>query len=188
MTLRIYTKTGDQGETGLFGGERVAKDHVRVEAYGGVDELNAHLGLARAYLAGHSALTEVDTNLARIQATLFELGGDLATPPARKKRPSGVTQDDIAFLEQDIDAMEAQLAPLKSFILPGGSTISAALHVARVVCRRAERRCVSLLHAEPGTAAIDITYLNRLSDHLFVLARYVNHCLGAPDIQWHPRT
>jgi cob(I)alamin adenosyltransferase len=183
MTLRIYTKTGDAGETGLFGGRRVPKDDDRVEAYGAVDELNASLGVARTHCGDDAAL---DGLLGKLQSLLFELGADLATPPDARRRPATITGSDIEALEREIDAGEAELAPLKSFVLPGGTPAAAALHVARCACRHAERRAVTLARAAPE-AALPVTFLNRLSDLLFVLARVTNHRAGVPDVPWHPR-
>jgi len=189
--MKIYTKTGDAGETGLYGGSRVAKDSARVEAYGTVDELNSVLGVARATLSmGEQSGVGVDTLLARIQSELFDLGAELATPPARLDTALGAriplaTDARVARLEKEIDCCEETLPPLKTFILPGGGTASAALHQARAVCRRAERRTVSLAHDEEGTVRPEVLrYLNRLSDLLFVLARQANHVAGVPDVPW----
>ena len=184
MTFRIYTKTGDEGDTGLFGGRRVDKDDLRVETYGTVDELNAALGMARAL----TAPPQVDTVLATLQNLLFELGAELATPPESNKRPAGVGHADITMMEDAIDRAEAELAPLKSFILPGGHPVAAALHLARGVCRRAERLCVSLRKKEPATAPNTVIFLNRLSDLLFVYARWANHLAGTPDVIWAARS
>jgi cob(I)alamin adenosyltransferase len=183
MTTRIYTKTGDTGETSLYGGTRVHKDHVRVEAYGTVDELNAGLGQVRAL----AVPPELGPLIAELQALLFELGAELATPPARRRRPTGLGDTDVAMLEGAIDTHEAALPALKSFILPTGTPVSAALHVARAVCRRAERHVVTLRQLEPETSAISVIFLNRLGDLLFVLARRANQLAGVPDSPWHPR-
>ncbi len=183
MTLKIYTKTGDKGDTGLFGGQRVRKDHIRVETYGTVDELNAALGVARAL----EPPQQIDGLLATLQSLLFELGAELATPPDKKKRPNGVGEPDIKLMEEAIDRAEAELPPLKSFILPGGHPVAAALHQARGVCRRAERLCVTLRAEEPETAETAVVFLNRLSDLLFVYARYANHLAGTPDVAWQAR-
>ena len=181
MATRIYTKTGDAGETGLFGGQRVRKDDLRVEAYGAVDELNAQLGVAHA----HCDIPDLKQLLHTLQSRLFDLGADLATPPTRDKRP--VTLDDSAVrdLEKHIDAFEAELPPLKTFILPGGTQLAAALHVARCVCRRAERRTVHLLAHDPAVGTLPVVMLNRLSDLLFVMARLANHRVNTPDVPWH---
>ena len=164
--MKIYTKTGDAGQTGLFGGPRVAKDDPRIEAYGAVDELNAALGLARA----ESLPPEIDTLLARIQNELFDLGAELATPNPAAHGMAVLGPAHCEALEQAIDRHEAGLPPLKEFILPGGSRGAAALHLARTICRRAERRLVTLANssAEPVSANL-VIYLNRLGDLLFVL-------------------
>ena len=184
MPDRIYTRTGDTGETALFGGGRVAKDHVRVEAYGEVDELNAVLGWALTQVEDDG----VREHLRTVQADLFTLGAHLATP-ARSggKAPAlpALPTDRPAEMEQWIDRADGELEPLRSFILPGGSRGGAALHLARTVCRRAERGVVALSHAEPVDAAI-VVYLNRLSDLLFALARLVNHRAGAAEQKWQP--
>ncbi len=179
--MKIYTKTGDSGDTGLFGGPRVRKDSPRIEAYGTVDELNAVLGLARA----ESLPAEIDTLLYRIQNELFDLGAELATPDAEQRGLRSIGTSQIAALEQAIDQAESQLAPLREFILPAGSRGAAQLHVARTVCRRAERRLVTLAAAQgEQLAAEPIVYLNRLSDLLFVLARAANQATGVADISW----
>lgn len=179
-TSRIYTRTGDSGETGLFAGGRVRKNHPRVEAYGGVDELNAHLGLVRAL--GPDA--EIDGLLARVQSELFQLGADLATPvEASPKWIVRVEDTAVTALEREIDRFETELEPLQNFILPGGSPTGAALHVARTVCRRAERRLVELTETEEINPAA-VRYLNRLSDWLFDLARLANHRSGRPEHIW----
>lgn len=188
--MKIYTKTGDGGETGLYGGNRVAKDSSRVEAYGTVDELNSVIGVARAALPTERDADGVDALLARIQSELFDLGAELATPPARLDTALGArvplaTEIRVARLEGEIDFFEETLPPLKTFILPGGTPASAALHQARAVCRRAERRTVSLAHSEEETVRPEaLHYLNRLSDLLFVLARHANHVAGLPDVPW----
>jgi len=182
--VKIYTRTGDDGETGLFGGGRVAKDATRVEAYGAVDELNAALGIARA-----AGLAEpVDAVAARLQEELFVLGADLATPAQGRAREDAVVRiaaDRVERLERDIDAAEEGLSPLDAFILPGGSPAGAALHLARTVCRRAERRTVELARSEPVSEHV-VPYLNRLSDLLFVLARAANAADGRPETKWLP--
>ena len=179
---KIYTKTGDSGETGLFGGPRVKKDSARIEAYGTVDELNAVLGLART----EALPTEVDEALARIQNVLFEIGAELATPNPAAHGIQTVGATHIAALETWIDHHESQLPPLKTFILPGGSRGAGYLHLARTVCRRAERRLVTLL-AQPQQRVSTqlVIYLNRLSDLLFVLARATNAAAQQPDVPWH---
>jgi len=183
--LKIYTKTGDGGETGLFGGGRIPKDNLRVAAYGEVDELNAALGLARALEPQEFA----DALLQRIQRDLFTIGAELATPDPDKlhkalsRTGAAIGESDIAALEDAIDGHQSRLEPLKSFILPGGAPKAAALHLARTVCRRAERAVVALSRHEQISPAI-LRYLNRLSDLLFVLARAANAHAGRPDVKW----
>lgn len=179
--MKIYTKTGDGGETGLYGGGRVRKDNPRIAAYGTVDELNAVLGLVRA----EGAPAEVDTLLARVQNELFDLGAELATRDPKAMGTSTINEAKIAALEGAIDKFEERLEPLKQFILPGGSKCAAFLHVSRTVCRRAEREVV-FLAAIPNeqVSGTLIVYLNRLSDLLFVLARATNQELGVADVPW----
>jgi cob(I)alamin adenosyltransferase len=181
--MKIYTRTGDEGETGLFGGPRISKDAVRLEAYGTVDELNSFLGLARA----EGLPEEVDRVLARLQAELFEVGAELATldPPAHGTRTIGPKQ--VEAMELEIDAFQATLPPLAHFILPAGTPSAAALHVARAVCRRAERHVVTMRQLEPETSSISVIFLNRLGDLLFVVARRANQLAGLPDAPWHAR-
>ena len=178
---KIYTRGGDKGQTSLGTGERVSKDHTRVEAYGDVDELNAIIGLARL-----KAARETDAMLSRIQNDLFDLGADLCTPEVENPKypPLRMVKEQTERLEAEIDSLNAELEPLNSFILPGGSEISAYLHHARTVCRRAERRMVSLSEIEK-ISDFSITYVNRLSDFLFVLARYENK-KGQEDVLWVP--
>ncbi|HYR29588.1 MAG TPA: cob(I)yrinic acid a,c-diamide adenosyltransferase [Thermoanaerobaculia bacterium] len=171
--MKIYTRTGDHGETSLFGGKRVAKHDVRIEAYGTVDELNSFLG----------AVTGFD-ELPAVQSDLFEIGAHLASPGT--SRFAGVDTSRIEELERSIDAMERELAPLTSFILPGGSPAAAQFHIARTVCRRAERRVTALEDDTPATQST-IAYLNRLSDWLFVAARFANHRAGVADVPWSKR-
>lgn len=177
--MKIYTKTGDSGETGLFGGPRVSKDSPRIEAYGTVDELNALLGLVRT----EAVPLEVEQMLAKIQNHLFDLGAELASPDPDRKGTSILGEPQIAWQESLIDAFEAELAPLKAFILPGGTKGAALLHLARCVCRRAER-CVVTLHRIEPLSSIPVMYLNRLSDLLFVAARLVNHRAAVADVPW----
>jgi len=176
--VKIYTKTGDEGETGLFGGGRVPKDDPRVRAYGDVDELNATLGFGAALEPGDFELETLHT----IQRDLFSIGAELATPNPAKLRDS-VTADRVSALEQVIDTYEATLPALKNFILPGGTPKAAAFHLARTTCRRAERSVVTLAREHQINPVI-IHYLNRLSDLLFVLARAVNKRAGRSDIVW----
>jgi len=178
--MRIYTKTGDRGETGLLGGVRVPKSHRRVEAYGAVDELNAFLGLVRATLDG-----EIGGLLAEIQRDLFTIGAQLADVRREGKRSAreDLPEERIAHLEAVIDRYEETLPPLRAFILPGGTREGALLHLVRTVCRRAERRIVALDREEQVSPVI-LAYLNRLSDLLFVLARAVNRQAGVEEIPW----
>ena len=178
--MKIYTRGGDQGETSLFGGRRVAKDHVRIESYGQVDELNALLGVALLHV-DHPQLQE---RLRRIQSELFTLGADLATPlDVASDYVVRMDQAPVARLEQEIDQAEAELPPLRHFILPGGGAGAAHLHLARTVCRRAERATARLAGQEPVNPAA-LVYLNRLSDWLFVMARLVNHREGQAETPW----
>lgn len=181
--MKIYTRTGDAGETGLFGGGRVGKDDLRVEAYGEVDELNAAVGLARAT----EPMPRIDEVLVAVQRDLFSLGALLATPKREKMQEhlakARIDAGRIAQLERAIDDGESELAPLTAFILPGGTPKSAALHVARTVCRRAERRVVHLSRTVELPPLVSI-YLNRLSDLLFVLARVASHRAGAGEVTW----
>jgi len=180
--VKIYTKQGDQGETALFGGQTVRKDSPRVTAYGEVDELNAALGLARALLAQTDG--EIEAILAGLQGDLFVLGAELATPPGVENKASApVSPDDVARLERIIDRLQESLAPQKHFVLPGGRTPAAALHLARTICRRAERSAVRLAGTEPVSETL-LVYLNRLSDLLFVLARSCNARGGVADVPW----
>jgi cob(I)alamin adenosyltransferase len=180
---RIYTRGGDQGQTSLGDGRRVAKHDARVEAYGTVDEANAAIGLARLHSRD---VIDADAMLARIQNDLFDLGADLCTPEDGRRNEGAlrIVAAQVDRLEREIDAMNEHLAPLKSFILPGGSALAAYLHLARTVTRRAERLVVALAEAEPVNPEA-IKYLNRLSDHLFVLGRHVNDG-GALDVLWVP--
>ncbi len=179
--LRIYTKGGDRGETGLMGGVRVAKDDLRVRSYGEVDELGCVLGLARA----HGLPREVDLQIERIQKQLFSLGSQLATPGDGKPAAPRVHAEWIAALEREIDAVDAQVPPLKNFVLPGGAPGAAWLHLARAVCRRAERAIVALDRSEALDPLIE-AYANRLSDWLFMMARALNHQAGVEEPLWHP--
>ena len=181
--MKIYTKTGDAGQTGLFGGGRVSKDDPRVEAYGDVDELNAVLGMARAV----EQMPRIDEVLVPVQRDLFAIGALLATPDREKMAQhlakARIDQDRIAELEQAIDDAETELEPLRAFIIPGGTPKAAALHVARTVCRRAERRVVTL-QRDVELPELTVIYLNRLSDLLFTLARLANRRGGAGEVTW----
>jgi cob(I)alamin adenosyltransferase len=181
IDVRIYTKTGDDGTTGLLGPGRVSKDDLRVEAYGTVDEMNAALGVARAMALDPGA----DTLVERLQSELFVLGSALADPNPAGRFHGAITEGHVAGLESAIDAIEAGLEPLARFILPGGTPGAAQIHLSRAVCRRAERLAVALAHqAERDVPAVIIAYLNRLSDLLFVLGRAVNRRAGVPDTIW----
>jgi len=187
---RVYTRTGDSGETGLAGGQRVPKDSARIEAYGTVDELNAFLGAART-TAIEIAVTEprIATLAAialRVQHELFNLGSILATlPPDVHPKQARVTDAEVTQLESEMDQMNEDLTPLRSFVLPGGSRLNAELHICRTVCRRAERRCISLARVEdvPPEA---VRYLNRLGDAMFVWSRWSAHVTGVPETLWNP--
>lgn len=179
--MKLYTKTGDDGTTGLFGGGRVRKNDARVDAYGAVDELNAWIGVVRAQGDDRG----LDGMLASIQSDLFSLGAELATPDD-DKAPTFVTDTEIVRMEQWIDAAEAELEPLTAFILPGGSVAAAGLHFARTVCRRAERAVVAL-SAYERVRPQAVIYLNRLGDLLFALARQANQRVGVADVEWTTR-
>ena len=186
---RIYTKTGDGGTTALGTGERRRKDDLRIDTYGTVDETNSTIGVARLATAAEPALVALDTMLAQIQNDLFDLGADLCTPDSGEPlpyEPLRMVEAQVERLEADIDSLNADLAPLRSFVLPGGSAAAAHLHVARTVTRRAERLLVRL-QATPGEpiGAPALKYLNRLSDFLFVAARYANH-QSTGDVLWQP--
>ena len=182
MAFKIYTKTGDQGETSLFGGKRLPKDHIRIEAYGTVDELNAHIGLLRDSVTGQ----QERQLLKDVQDRLFDMGAVLATEPGKSLPTQGIVEEDVQLLEKAIDRLDEQLPPLKNFILPGGHLTISFCHLARCVCRRAERRLVSLSELEAVDPVI-IRFLNRLSDYLFVLARKLSRDLGVEEIKWSPR-
>ncbi len=182
---RIYTRKGDDGSTALVTGERLPKSHLRVEAYGTIDETNSIVGMARLHTA---ALPELDAMLARIQNDLFDLGADLATPPTAelKWEPLRILASQVERLEQEIDLLNEDLEPLKSFVLPGGTAASAHLHLARTVSRRAERLMVQFLAEDPQAMSREcLAYTNRLSDFFFVAARWVNDH-GRADVLWTP--
>ena len=188
--MKVYTKTGDKGTTALFGGTRVPKDHIRIESYGTVDELNSYIGLIR----DQEISQHYKNILIEIQDRLFTVGAILATPPEKEVMKNGalrlqnlgVIESDIDLLENEIDAMENSLPQMTHFVLPGGHTTVSYCHIARCVCRRAERLSVHLSHDEP-VAPNAIKYLNRLSDYLFVLARKLTFDLKAEEVQWIPR-
>jgi cob(I)alamin adenosyltransferase len=182
---KLYTRGGDRGETSLFGGERVPKDHLRVDAYGQLDELSAALGLLIVALPAD----ELRDQLQQVQNELFDLGAELATPPESRleyKLPPGVEEADWRRLERLLDVYDAQVPPLRAFVLPGGHETAARAHLARTVCRRAERAVVRLAHEDEVRADV-ITYLNRLSDFLFVVARVLNVRAGVPEVEWQKR-
>lgn len=184
MSFKIYTKTGDKGSTSLIGGTKVSKAHDRIEAYGTVDELNSYIGLCKDVLED----THSKNVLQEIQERLFTIGSSLACDPEKETKMSipDLKEDDCNFLEKEIDKMDEQLPVMKSFILPGGHTSISHLHIARCICRRAERACVRLQETTK-VEDIVIKYLNRLSDYLFTLARYAGYLLHIPDIAWRPR-
>ena len=184
METKIYTRTGDEGMTGMLGPRRVFKDHARIDAYGTVDELNAVVGVIRAEgLDG-----QLDDYLKTVQDDLFVLGSALADPDPKGPFFHAIHAEHVAHLERAIDTMQAELKPLTTFILPGGSKAASAAHLARTICRRAERDVVSLSHVEHEPVdPVAIVFLNRLSDFLFVLSRLINHRAGVADVPWHPK-
>jgi cob(I)alamin adenosyltransferase len=187
---KVYTRTGDEGKTGLVGGRRVAKDHIRIEAYGDVDELNSAIGGCREaikdYIDGHPQLLAVSDILLRIQHELFNTGTVLATIPEEITSDlHGITELDIQRLENEMDKFNTDLPVLHSFVLAGGSKANIWFHMARNICRRAERRSISL-SSECELDPLVIKYLNRLSDALFVYSRWVNHAIGCDEVTWNP--
>jgi cob(I)alamin adenosyltransferase len=183
MTFKIYTKTGDKGKTSLIGGTRVAKYHLRIDCYGTVDELNSYIGVVKDSITDD----HVENVLYEIQDRLFTVGSILASDPGKSKmKIPGLHKGDVTLLENEIDSMSAHLPELKNFVLPGGHTVASYCHVARCVCRRAERLAVHLKH-KSDVPDLVIIYLNRLSDYLFVLARKIVHDAGATEIPWRPR-
>jgi cob(I)alamin adenosyltransferase len=185
MAMKIYTKTGDKGSTSLIGGTKVSKSHLRIEAYGTVDELNSYIGLCR------DLLEDINSRhvLQEIQDRLFTIGSSLACDPEKepKMQIPDLHEADVTFLEKEIDKMNESIPPMKSFILPGGNPVVSHLHIARCVCRRAERCCVRLVNENAPVETIVLKYLNRLSDYLFVLARFSGHQLHAEEIPWKAR-
>jgi cob(I)alamin adenosyltransferase len=185
MAFKIYTKTGDLGKTGLIGGTKVAKSDIRIESYGTVDELNSYIGLVGDYLTDEA--TKVV--LKEIQDRLFTIGSSLACDPGKEplmKIPD-LKEEDISLLENEMDRMDLVLPVMKNFILPGGHVAVSTAHIARCVCRRAERLCVNMKELEIFVEPLVIKYLNRLSDYLFVLARYIGHLLDVPEVAWKAR-
>ena len=185
MAIKIYTKTGDKGKTSLIGGTKVAKSNIRIEAYGTIDELNSFIGLT----ADHLAHQHSKDMLKEVQDRLFTIGSSLACDPNKEPllKVPDLKETDIALLEKEIDRMNEELPQMKSFILPGGHVAISTAHVTRCVCRRAERLCVSIQEQGIFVEPLIIKYLNRLSDYLFVLARYTGHLLRVEDIPWKPR-
>lgn len=185
MALKIYTKTGDAGKTSLIGGTKVSKSHLRIETYGTVDELNSYIGLAGDMISDEKSKVV----LKEIQDRLFTIGSSLACDPHKEplmKIPD-LKESDVELLEKEIDKMNEILPAMKSFVLPGGHPAVSTTHVARCICRRAERLCVNMQEHELFVDPLVIKYMNRLSDYLFVLARYAGHLLGVSDVPWKPR-
>ena len=186
---RVYTKTGDTGQTALIGGDRVSKSSPRIDCYGTVDELNATIGLVRCALEDSPAGAQLLPILDRVQNLLFNLGAQLATPDAeRRAKMPAVTETHIKALEDDIDRLNEDLPDLKSFVLPGGGLASAHFHLARTVCRRAERLVVALAASGEDVEVVHITYLNRLSDALFVFGRFAAAAEGRAELLWQPES
>ena len=185
MTMKIYTKVGDSGTTSLIGGTKVSKSHLRIEAYGTVDELNSYVGLCKDLLADEKS----KKILQEIQDRLFTMGSSLACDPMKepKMKIPDLKEEDVTLLEKEMDIMNDLLPPMKNFILPGGHPALSHLHIARCVCRRAERCCVRLEQEGQEVAGIIIKYLNRLSDYLFVLGRFAGHQMNVEEIPWKPR-
>ncbi|MGZ8509100.1 MAG: cob(I)yrinic acid a,c-diamide adenosyltransferase [Chitinophagaceae bacterium] len=183
--MKIYTKTGDKGITSLIGGTKVSKAHLRIEAYGTIDELNSYIGLCNDLLSDKNS----SAILPEVQDRLFTIGAALACDPEKetKMKIPDLKEEDIILLESEIDQMDEILPSMKSFILPGGHPVISHLHVARCICRRAERSCVRLKSQNNEVEPIIPKYLNRLSDYLFILARYAGHLMGVPEIPWKPR-
>jgi len=185
MAIKIYTKTGDKGKTSLIGGTKVLKSHRRIEAYGTVDELNSFIGLSMDYLISYS----ISNVLAEVQDRLFTIGSALACDPEKETKLliPDLHEEDITQLEKEIDKMNEELPAMKSFILPGGHVAVSTLHITRCVCRRTERLCVGLQKKNDAVEPLIIVYLNRLSDYLFVLARFAAKKLSVEEIPWKPR-
>jgi cob(I)alamin adenosyltransferase len=185
MSLKIYTKTGDLGKTSLIGGTKVPKSNILIETYGTVDELNSFIGLLNDHITDHHS----KQILKEIQDRLFTIGSSLACDPDKepKMKLPDLNEKDVELLEQEIDKMNESLPEMRSFILPGGSLAVSVAHVARCVCRRAERHCVQMQEQQVFIDPLVIKYMNRLSDHLFVMARYIGHITDVKEIEWKPR-
>ena len=185
MAMKIYTKTGDRGTTSLIGGTKVSKSHLRIDAYGTVDELNSWIGV----VSDHTSDEALKKVLKEVQDRLFTIGSSLACDPEKepKLKIPDLHEGDITFLENEIDRMNATLPEMKSFVLPGGAPAVSFAHLARTVCRRAERLCVALQEVDLEVEDLVLKYLNRLSDHLFMLARYIGQQQGAEEIKWKAR-
>jgi cob(I)alamin adenosyltransferase len=186
MAMKIYTKTGDKGTTSLIGGTKVLKSNERIEAYGTIDELNSHIGLCRDLISD----THLQSSLKEIQDRLFTIGAALACDPDKESRMKipDLKLEDVLHLEKEMDSMDEMLEPLQQFILPGGHPTVSQIHITRCVCRRAERLIVQLLIREEGDDNLIIQYMNRLSDYLFILARYVAKSMNIEETNWNPRT
>lgn len=185
MAFKIYTKTGDGGNTSLIGGQKVPKSHIRIESYGTVDELNSHIGFVTDQMKDEHGIKV----MREIQDRLFTIGSTLATDSGKevKMELPDLKEEDVTFLENEMDAMDEQLPPMRSFILPGGHPTVSSMHIARCVCRRAERICVNMQEQSMAVPPLVIRYLNRLSDYLFMLSRYTAMQLNAPEIAWKAR-
>ncbi len=185
MAQKIYTKTGDLGKTSLIGGTKVPKNHLRIETYGTVDELNSYIGL----VSDHVADVHTRAILKEIQDRLFTVGSSLACDPEKEPKMTipDLHESDVALLEKEIDRMNEAIPPMKHFVLPGGHVSVSTIHIARCVCRRCERLCVNMIQHEMPVEPLVIKYINRLSDYLFILARFTGHQLGVEEIAWKPR-
>jgi cob(I)alamin adenosyltransferase len=185
MAIKIYTKTGDKGTTSLIGGTKVSKSHIRIESYGTIDELNSWIGV----VSDHTGDEQTKKTLKEIQDRLFTIGSSLACDPEKepKLKLPDLHNTDVVFLENEIDRMNEALEPMRSFILPGGASVVSFAHVARCVCRRAERLCVAMTDEKMEVEALVLQYLNRLSDYLFMLSRYLGKLGNSEEIQWKPR-
>lgn len=185
MAFRIYTKTGDKGKTALIGGTKVPKSHIRIETYGTIDELNSYIGLVSDHISDEAT----KTFLKEIQDRLFTIGSSLACDPEKETKMSipDLHPEDVTLLESSMDRMDEELPVMKSFILPGGHVAVSTCHIARCICRRAERLCVAMQEEGLAVEPLVLQYINRLSDYLFILARWIGHRLEVPEILWKPR-